>query len=77
MYIGCWARLAFAQRQRFCQCYSVMGRVAGRCGEYFIFFSMLFQFLKVDISFVSAMCREFCSNVAILFKEPYTVCLWR
>ena len=38
---------------------------------------MLFQFLKVDNSFVRAMCHEFCSNVAILFKEPYTVRLWR
>ena len=52
-----------------------MGQVAGRGGEFF--FSMLFQFLKVDISFVGAMCREFCSNVAIFFTETYTVSLWR
>ena len=30
---------------------------------------MLFQFLKVDISFVSVMCREICSNVAIVSKS--------
>ena len=49
-----------------------MGRVAGRCGAFLISFLYVVSFPKVDISFVSTMCREFCSNVAIYFKEPYT-----
>ena len=56
-----------------------MGRTAGRCGEYYISFYVVSN-LKVDIVFVSAVCRELfkcCNSIQRALNCSFVAMVWQ